>query len=99
MCQAELRQAYPRGEADSAALPLHLLQADDMHCRPDHNASIHIPKICQDNQANYEEKFCLIIGCDAKNVLFAETFNCVAAYIYGNDISSRKLQQDLEFAD
>ncbi|KAH8588839.1 hypothetical protein B0O99DRAFT_524343 [Bisporella sp. PMI_857] len=64
----------------------------------DHGADVIIPKIAQDEQADYEGELCLIIGRDAKNVSEAEALSYVAAYTAGNDISSRKLQRDPEFA-
>ncbi|KAM3070207.1 hypothetical protein ACMFMG_003754 [Clarireedia jacksonii] len=60
----------------------------------DHNADVVIPKICQDDQADYEGELCLIIGRDAKDVSEADALSYVAAYTCGNDISSRKLQRD-----
>jgi 2-keto-4-pentenoate hydratase/2-oxohepta-3-ene-1,7-dioic acid hydratase in catechol pathway len=67
-------------------------------CITDHNASVHIPKICQDDQADYEGELCLVIGRDAKDVPLANALDYVAAYTCGNDVSSRKLQRDPEFA-
>lgn len=67
-------------------------------CIADHNAPVHIPKICQDDQADYEGELCLVIGRDAKDVPLADALDYVAAYTCGNDISSRKLQRDPEFA-
>ena len=67
-------------------------------CITDHNAPVHIPKICQDDQADYEGELCLVIGRDAKNVPLADALDYVAAYTCGNDVSSRKLQRDPEFA-
>jgi 2-keto-4-pentenoate hydratase/2-oxohepta-3-ene-1,7-dioic acid hydratase in catechol pathway len=67
-------------------------------CITDHNAPVHIPKICQDDQADYEGELCLVIGQDAKDVPLADALDYVAAYTCGNDISSRKLQRDPEFA-
>jgi len=67
-------------------------------CITDHNADVVIPKICQDDQADYEGELCLIIGRDAKDVSEADAISYVAAYTCGNDISSRKLQRDPSFA-
>ena len=67
-------------------------------CITDHNAPVHIPKICQDDQADYEGELCLVIGRDAKDVPLADALDYVAAYTCGNDVSSRKLQRDPEFA-
>ncbi|KAI6356232.1 hypothetical protein MCOR25_007922 [Pyricularia grisea] len=63
-------------------------------CIHDHGADVEIPKIAQDDQADYEGELCLVIGKDAKNVTKEEALDYVAAYTCGNDISSRKLQRD-----
>ncbi|KAL1970563.1 hypothetical protein VTN77DRAFT_4207 [Rasamsonia byssochlamydoides] len=60
----------------------------------DHNVPVEIPKVAQDDQADYEGELCLIIGKDAKNVAIEKALDYVAAYTVGNDISSRKLQRD-----
>lgn len=57
-----------------------------------------IPKIAQDDQADYEGELCLVIGKDAKDVSIDEALDYVAAYTAGNDISSRKLQRDPKLA-
>ncbi|KEQ92079.1 hypothetical protein AUEXF2481DRAFT_101078 [Aureobasidium subglaciale EXF-2481] len=67
-------------------------------CVADHGSDVLIPKIAQDDQADYEGELCLIIGKDAKDVSREEALNYVAAYTAGNDISSRKLQRDPAFA-
>ncbi|KAJ5787278.1 hypothetical protein N7457_002268 [Penicillium paradoxum] len=64
----------------------------------DHGAPVVIPKIAQDEQADYEGELCLVIGTDAKNVSPKDALSYVAAYTVGNDISSRKLQRDPAFA-
>jgi len=64
----------------------------------DHNGTVVIPKIAQDDQADYEGELCLVMGRDAKDVSETEALSYVAAYTCGNDISSRKLQRDPEFA-
>ncbi|RFU28420.1 hypothetical protein B7463_g7902, partial [Scytalidium lignicola] len=60
----------------------------------DHNADVIIPKICQDDQADYEGELCIVIERDCKNVSEADALSYVAAYTCGNDVSSRKLQRD-----
>ncbi|KAJ6024339.1 hypothetical protein N7540_005136 [Penicillium herquei] len=60
----------------------------------DHGKSVAVPKIAQDDQADYEGELCLVIGRDAKNVSQSDALSYVAAYTVGNDISSRKLQRD-----
>ncbi|KAK4980844.1 hypothetical protein LTR66_009238 [Elasticomyces elasticus] len=67
-------------------------------CIADHGSDVVIPKIAQDDQADYEGELCLIIGKDAKNVSTEDALDYVAAYTAGNDVSSRKLQRDPAFA-
>ncbi|KAL6712366.1 hypothetical protein ACN47E_000243 [Coniothyrium glycines] len=63
-------------------------------CLADHNAAIVIPKIAQDNQADYEGELCFIISRDAKDVSEADAYSYIGGYLSGNDVSSRKLQRD-----
>lgn len=63
-------------------------------CVLDHGENIVIPKIAQDDQADYEGELCFIIGKDAKDVKKEDALSYIAAYTCGNDISSRKLQRD-----
>lgn len=60
----------------------------------DHNAPIVIPKLAQDNQADYEGELCFIISKDAKDVSEADAYDYIGGYMSGNDVSSRKLQRD-----
>ncbi|KAK1985288.1 hypothetical protein LZ30DRAFT_650055 [Colletotrichum cereale] len=60
----------------------------------DHGADVVIPKLCQDDQADYEGELCIVIGKDAKDIPEEKALDYVAAYTCGNDISSRKLQRD-----
>ncbi|KAH7024138.1 hypothetical protein EDB80DRAFT_699250 [Ilyonectria destructans] len=60
----------------------------------DHGASVVIPKIAQDDQADYEGELVVVIGKDAKDVAESDALEYVAAYTAGNDISSRKWQRD-----
>jgi 2-keto-4-pentenoate hydratase/2-oxohepta-3-ene-1,7-dioic acid hydratase in catechol pathway len=53
-----------------------------------------IPKIAQDNQADYEGELCFIISRDAKDVAEADAYDYIGGYLAGNDVSSRKLQRD-----
>ncbi|KAJ5654891.1 hypothetical protein N7490_001894 [Penicillium lividum] len=64
----------------------------------DHGKAVVIPKIAQNDQADYEGELCIVIGKDAKDVPAEEALNYVAAYTAGNDVSSRKLQRDPAFA-
>jgi hypothetical protein len=54
-----------------------------------HGDTVEIPKICQDDQADYEGEFVIIIGRDAKNVRKDEALEYVLGYTAGNDVSSR----------
>ncbi|KAF2801269.1 uncharacterized protein BDZ99DRAFT_469784 [Mytilinidion resinicola] len=67
-------------------------------CILDHGANVVVPKIAQDDQADYEGELTIVIGKDAKNVSKEDALDYVAAYTCGNDISSRKLQRDPAFA-
>ncbi|OCK85210.1 hypothetical protein K432DRAFT_377914 [Lepidopterella palustris CBS 459.81] len=60
----------------------------------DHGAPIVVPRLCQDDQADYEGELCFTIGKDAKDVSESDAYNYIAAYTCGNDVSSRKLQRD-----
>ena len=57
-----------------------------------------IPKIAQDDQADYEGELCLVLGKDAKDVPVETALEYVAAYTCGNDVSARKLQRDPKLA-
>jgi 2-keto-4-pentenoate hydratase/2-oxohepta-3-ene-1,7-dioic acid hydratase in catechol pathway len=57
-----------------------------------------IPKIAQDNQADYEGELCFIISKDAKDVDEKDAYDYIGGYICGNDVSSRKLQRDPDLA-
>jgi 2-keto-4-pentenoate hydratase/2-oxohepta-3-ene-1,7-dioic acid hydratase in catechol pathway len=63
-----------------------------------HEEAVVIPKIAQDDQADYEGELCIVIGRDAKNVSTEDALSYVAAFTAGNDVSSRKLQRDPAFA-
>ncbi|KAJ4339705.1 hypothetical protein N0V95_007719 [Ascochyta clinopodiicola] len=67
-------------------------------CIHDHDADVEIPRVAQDDQADYEGELTLVIGKDAKDVPLESALDFVAAYTAGNDISSRKLQRDPKFA-
>lgn len=60
----------------------------------DHGADIVVPRIAQDDQADYEAELCIVLGRDAKDVSVDDALSYVAAYTAGNDVSSRKLQRD-----
>jgi 2-keto-4-pentenoate hydratase/2-oxohepta-3-ene-1,7-dioic acid hydratase in catechol pathway len=54
-----------------------------------HGDVVEIPKICQDDQADYEGELVVIIVRDAKNVSKEEALDYVLGYTAGDDISSR----------
>ncbi|KAF4503018.1 fumarylacetoacetate hydralase [Fusarium agapanthi] len=64
----------------------------------DHGVNVVIPKVAQDDQADYEGELVVVIGKDAKNVKESDALDYVAAYTAGNDISSRKWQRDPSLA-
>ncbi|KUM58159.1 hypothetical protein ACN42_g9009 [Penicillium freii] len=64
----------------------------------DHGKAVVVPKVAQDDQADYEGELCIVIGKDAKDVPIEEALSYVAAYTAGNDVSSRKLQRDPAYA-
>ncbi|KAE8825042.1 hypothetical protein PTNB85_09806 [Pyrenophora teres f. teres] len=63
-------------------------------CLASHASAITIPKIAQDNQADYEGELCFILSRDAKDVPASAAASYIGAYLAGNDVSSRKLQRD-----
>lgn len=67
-------------------------------CLADHNGAIVIPKIAQDNQADYEGELCFIISRDCKDVSEADAYAYIGGYCAGNDVSSRKWQRDPSLA-
>ncbi len=67
-------------------------------CLQDHEGPIVIPKIAQDNQADYEGELCFIISKDCKDVSEADAFDYIGGYMSGNDVSSRKWQRDPNLA-
>ena len=54
-----------------------------------HGDIVEIPKICQDDQADYEGELVIIIGKDAKNISKENALDYVLGYTAGNDVSSR----------
>lgn len=57
-----------------------------------------IPKIAQDDQADYEIELAVVIGRDAKNVPVEEADDYVIGYTVSNDVSARKWQLDQKLA-
>ncbi|KFY78678.1 hypothetical protein V499_02212 [Pseudogymnoascus sp. VKM F-103] len=85
-------------EANRSAPPFPFIFFKPITTVTDHNVNVVIPKICQDDQADYEGELCIVIGRDVKDVSEADALDYVAAYTCGNDISSRKLQRDAAYA-
>ncbi|OBT95452.1 hypothetical protein VE01_05140 [Pseudogymnoascus verrucosus] len=85
-------------EANRSAPPFPFIFFKPITTVTDHNVNVVIPKICQDDQADYEGELCIVIGRDAKDVSEADALDYVAAYTCGNGISSRKLQRDAAYA-
>jgi 2-keto-4-pentenoate hydratase/2-oxohepta-3-ene-1,7-dioic acid hydratase in catechol pathway len=54
-----------------------------------HGDVVEIPKICQDDQADYEGELVVVIGKDAKNVSRENALDYVLGYTAGDDVSSR----------
>jgi 2-keto-4-pentenoate hydratase/2-oxohepta-3-ene-1,7-dioic acid hydratase in catechol pathway len=50
---------------------------------------VQIPKLAQDNQADYEGELVIVIGKDAKNVLAKDAYDYVIGYTVANDMSAR----------
>ncbi|KAI2930168.1 hypothetical protein CBS147320_3290 [Aspergillus niger] len=67
-------------------------------CVHDHGEPVVIPRIAQNDQADYEGELCIVIGKDAKDVPVESALDYIAGYTVGNDISSRKLQRDPAYA-
>ncbi|KAH8703391.1 hypothetical protein BGW36DRAFT_288829 [Talaromyces proteolyticus] len=60
----------------------------------DHGDVTEIPRIAQDQQADYEGELVVVIGKDAKNVSEADALDYVLGYSIANDVSARKWQMD-----
>ena len=50
---------------------------------------VEIPKIAQDDQADYEGELAIVIGRDAKNVSEEDALNYVLGYTVADDVSAR----------
>lgn len=51
--------------------------------------AIEIPKIAQDDQADYEIELAVVIGKDAHNVSVEDAYDYVLGYTVSNDLSTR----------
>jgi len=85
-------------EAGRAPPPFPFIFFKPNTCVLNHGANVVVPKIAQNDQADYEDELCLVLGKDAKNVSVEDALDYVGAYTVGNDISSRKLQRDPTYA-
>ena len=50
---------------------------------------VEIPKIAQDDQADYEGELTVVIGKDAKDVKAKDAYDYVVGYTVANDVSAR----------
>lgn len=62
------------------------------------NEPVPIPKVAQDDQADYEGELSIVIGKTGKNISKEDAIDYVAGYVSSNDISSRKWQRDPAYA-
>ncbi|ORY04276.1 hypothetical protein BCR34DRAFT_634215 [Clohesyomyces aquaticus] len=62
------------------------------------NEDVPIPKVAQDDQADYEGELSIVIGKTGKNISKEDAISYVAGYVASNDISSRKWQRDPAYA-
>lgn len=62
------------------------------------NEDVPIPKVAQDDQADYEGELAIVIGKTGKNISKDDAISYVAGYVSSNDISSRKWQRDPAYA-
>lgn len=63
-----------------------------------HDEDIPIPKICQNDQLDWEGELSVVIGKSGKNIPKDEALEYVAGYVVSNDVSSRKWQRDPAYA-
>ena len=56
-------------------------------------AKINIPKIAQDDTADYEAELTLILSKDGRDIPESEAYDYVLGYTAGNDVSARAQQQ------
>jgi 2-keto-4-pentenoate hydratase/2-oxohepta-3-ene-1,7-dioic acid hydratase in catechol pathway len=55
----------------------------------DHSATVQIPKIAQNDQADYEGELAVIIGKDCKNASEETVMEYIFGYAVANDVSAR----------
>jgi 2-keto-4-pentenoate hydratase/2-oxohepta-3-ene-1,7-dioic acid hydratase in catechol pathway len=54
-----------------------------------HGDDVEIPKIAQDDQADYEGELAIVMGKDAKNVSEEDALDYVLGYTAADDVSAR----------
>ena len=54
-----------------------------------HGDDVEIPKIAQDDQADYEGELTVVMGRDAKNVSVEGALDYMLGYTVANDVSAR----------
>lgn len=57
-----------------------------------HPAKINIPKVAQDDTADYEAELAVVISKDCRDVPESEAYNYVLGYTSSNDVSARTQQ-------
>ncbi|KAF5581448.1 5-carboxymethyl-2-hydroxymuconate isomerase [Fusarium pseudoanthophilum] len=62
------------------------------------NDDIHIPKIAQRDQLDYEGELAIVIGREGKDISAEDALSYVAGYTVANDVSARTWQRDPKFA-
>lgn len=63
-----------------------------------HAEDIPIPRICQNNQLDWEGELSFVIGQSGKDIPKEEALQYVAGYVVSNDVSARQWQRDPAYA-
>jgi len=87
LCRGADRQLVKEGGRPLPPLPSLFFKGSNSIAG--HGDVVEIPKICQDEQADYEGELVVILGKDAKNVSKENALDYVLGYTAGNDVSSR----------
>jgi len=87
LCRGTNRQLVKEGGRPLPPLPSLFFKGSNSIAG--HGDVVEIPKICQDDQADYEGELVVILGKDAKNVSKENALDYVLGYTAGNDVSSR----------
>ncbi|KAF8537539.1 hypothetical protein BDD12DRAFT_795034 [Trichophaea hybrida] len=64
----------------------------------DWGSDIPIPKLAQDDQADYEGELTIVIGKPGKNIPLEKAHKHIAGYVTSNDVSVRKWQREKAYA-